>query len=66
MAFLFIIRKKLKDEDEEVLKNLKEQFLDDGELNTEGSGRTKKFAWSNKGKYFTLMLMFYLIYNLII
>ena len=41
------------DEDDRHLRNLKEIYLQDGDLHSEGGGRMRRFKWANLGMLFS-------------
>lgn len=49
MNHCFIYRKQVIDEDKRELMRFQEMYLPDGDLHSEGQGRTRRFKWSNMG-----------------
>ena len=47
---MFVLRKKMIDEDKRELRMYQEMYLADGDLHSEGFGRQRRFRWKNIGK----------------
>lgn len=45
ISWNYLLRKSLIDEDKRELRELKERYLEDGDLYSEGGGRARNFRW---------------------